>query len=450
MRFEINMNKQKFLSIFRCFKGVHIEHYKEQTEHSSKIVSLPMPAELVLHLSQNIGNQSKPIVAVGDIVLKGQVIAEADGMLSVPLHAPTSGTIKSIGDAPHPGLGKGRAITLTPDGEDKWKDGLPFKRSWENESKENLLSWICQGGIVGLGGAAFPTHVKLNPPPGTTINTLLVNGAECEPYLTSDDIVMKSYPQELVEGVRIALKITGAKVAKIGVESNKKEAIEALKKAAQGFSNIEVVSLPVKYPQGAERNVIKMLTGIDLAVGQLPFQYGLIVINSTTSYAIKKAVCDSMPLIDKIVTVAGPAIKKPANYRVLIGTTWKHILDVAELEMKSLSRLIMGGPMMGAAQSSMDASTIKATSGLLGFAQREDWLDESQQCIRCGRCVDVCCVGLKPLDYQYYYDSASFVKARDARVQNCLECGACAYICPSNRRMTDYVRLLKLKIRKIK
>lgn len=438
------------LKFKRFLGGIHVDHLKGQTENKLA-EKIPMPKELYLYLSQHIGKSSETIVKAGDEVKKGQMIAKASALVSVPLHAPTSGKIKAITEHVHPTLGKGMCIVLETDGHDSWAENVPLAtaRNWRELFPEDLIAIVRDAGIVGLGGAGFPTHVKLSPPAGTVVDTVLINGAECEPYLTSDDLVMRERSNEVVTGIEIIMKITGAKKCIVGIERNKPRAIEAIEKAikAAKLKDVSVMSLAAKYPQGAERNLIKSITGIDLAFGKLPLHEGIIVVNSTTTYAIEEAVVKGIPLIEKVVTVAGTAVNTPKNVLAPIGTRWEDILNFCGGKSSNIGRLVMGGPMMGAAQVSYDAAVIKGCGGLLAF--KEDDIEKVVQgpCIRCGRCIAACSSGLNPCDFAYLVETRQWDKAEEAGLLKCTECGACSFECPANRFCINDAKILKNKIK---
>jgi len=338
--------------------GTAVGHEKHRTS-GKPIEKLPMPAKLHIHLSQHTGAPAQPAVAAGDLVKKGQCLGTAHGMFSAAVHAPTSGKVAEIAEIAHPGGAKGRAVALEPDGNDAWLEGIPTSRDWHSLGAKEIAEIIQASGIVGLGGACFPTHVKLNPPDGTRIHTVLVNGAECEPFLTSDDAVMRAYPQDIVTGLEIILKVLDAKQAVIGVENNKPEAIAKLTEACKSVPNCRVERLPSRYPQGAERSLIKALVGSWLPAGKLPMTLGVLVQNVGTCVAITKAVTQGIPLIERVITVTGSAVREPKNVMAPIGTGWADLLAFCGGATEDLGRLIMGGPMMGIAQNSVDLHMVK-------------------------------------------------------------------------------------------
>ncbi len=428
--------------IFKFRGGAKVPHHKHDTA-DKPIEVLPMPNRLYVHIQQHMGAAAKPVVSEGDHVKKGQLVAEATAFVSVPVHAPTSGRVVGIRSWPHPSLGKGTVIELEPDGKDTWLDGLPQHRDFRSMTPDELRTRIKDGGLVGLGGATFPTHVKLTPPAGTQVHTVILNGAECEPYLTSDDALMRTRPDDVVTGLEIILKVLGATESYIGIEDNKPEAIAAMTEAAKRIPGCRVVALPAHYPQGAERSIIKGILGKWLPAGKLPMALGIVVQNVTTAAGIADAVVRGIPLIERIVTVAGSSVKQPKNVRAPIGATFADLLLFCGGTSSDLARLVAGGPMMGAAQSNVEAAVVKATGGLLGLSKRDTAKPEPGPCIRCGSCVEACPMGLAPLDFPTLVRERGWQQAQVARVLQCVECGSCDYSCPANRPIVHSVRVIK-------
>ena len=429
--------------IFKFQGGAKVPHKKSQTAGHA-IEALPMPARLVVHCQQHLGAPARPVVAVGDLVKKGQLLAEATAHVSVPVHAPTSGKIVSIGTHPHPTAGKGTAMVLETDGKDEWIDGVPLARDWRAMSADEIRAIIKDAGIVGLGGATFPTHVKLAPPAGTVITSVILNGAECEPYLTSDDALMRTRADDAILGLAIMVHALGAKDAYVGIEDNKPEAIAAMRAAAAKLlPACQVVALPAHYPQGAERSIIKAILGKWLPAGKLPMALGVVVQNVTTAACITDAVVRGLPITERIVTVAGDAVKSPKNVRAPIGTQFADLVAYCGGTTPELVRLVAGGPMMGTAQSNQESPVVKATGGLLGLTRREIARPEPGPCIRCGSCLDACPMGLAPLDFPMFARERGWDRAKTARVTDCVECGSCEYSCPSNRPLVHSIRVIK-------
>jgi electron transport complex protein RnfC len=428
--------------VFQFRGGARVAHQKHLTV-GKPIECLPMPQKLYLHTRQHLGAPTQPVVEKGDQVKKGQVVARAQAFVSAPIHAPTSGTVAAVAEHPHPTLGKGTAIVLEPDGEDAWCDGLPEERDWASMDPEEIRGRVRDGGLVGLGGASFPTHVKLTPPSGTKIETVLINGAECEPYLTSDDAVMRSRPEDVIVGLEIILKAVGASESAIGIENNKPEALEALTTAAQRLTNCRVVALPSLYPQGAERSLIKAILNKWVPGGKLPMSVGVVVQNVNTTIGVADAVIRGLPLLDRVVTVSGLAVREPKHVRVPVGATWGDLLAFCGGTTNDLARLVMGGPMMGVAQNSLEIPVVKATSGLLALTKKDIAKPETGPCIRCGSCVEACPMGLAPLDFTIYCRERDWQSAKQARALECVECGSCEYSCPANRPLVASIRVLK-------
>ncbi|MEF9933319.1 MAG: electron transport complex subunit RsxC [Cetobacterium sp.] len=433
---------------FFGFKGgVHPPENKIQTENKT-IENLNAPKLVYISLLQHIGSTLEPLVAVGDRVLKGQKIADISAFLSSPVHASVSGIVKQIEEYPFPLMGKVKTIVIENDGADEWVE-LEKIENWGGATKEELLAQIREKGIVGLGGACFPTHIKLNPPKDVTVDTLLLNGAECEPYLNSDNRVMLEEPEKVVEGIKIMQHILGVKSAIIGIEDNKTAAIASMKKACEG-TDIKVMSLKTMYPQGGEKSLIKAILNREVPCGKLPFSVGVIVDNTTTAAAIYDAVVNGIPLIEKVVTVTGKAIKEPKNLRVAIGTQISELLNNCGYEESMVEKIVVGGPMMGAAQFTLDVPVIKGTSGLLALTSTETNGCKPKACIGCGKCIDACPMGLQPIMYARLGEFQQWEEMAEYNLMDCIECGSCSYICPSNRPLTEAIKIGKAKLRAMK
>lgn len=424
--------------------GVHPPEVKLTKD--CPIVDIPVPAEVRLMLSQSIGAPAKPIVKPGETVTCGQMVAEAGGFVSAPVHSPVNGTVKKI------------EPTRTPQG--IWQDSIVIQTDPENPghvhpvkkdgdlSKEQLLSLIADAGIVGLGGATFPTRVKLTIPEGKKAEYVLINGAECEPCLTCDDALMRESPAGIIHGSLLILKATGASRIIIGIEENKPEAFKSMREAASGYDMIEVVTLKKRYPQGGEKQLIYALTGKTVPAGGLPIETGCIVDNVSTAFAIDNAVENGVPLIERIVTVTGPDLTHPGNFRIRIGTPLSDILEYAGGIPEDTGKIIAGGPMMGRAISCLDATSTKGLSGLVVLPRSESLRKTDGPCIRCSRCVNVCPMGLEPYLFMLQAGVRRWGDMSEHGVMNCLECGCCSYICPSHRPLLDMIKLGKQELRK--
>jgi electron transport complex protein RnfC len=428
--------------------GVHPPEFKAQSQGLA-IEVMPVPDELELILGQHIGAPCAAIVAKRDVVAEGVVVGEVKRGLGVPLHAPAAGKIKNLATSAHPVRVSTPSITLVVDRE---AEAVQYqKQDWQQLSSSDLLAKIHDAGIVGIGGAGFPTHVKLNPPANSPVDTLVLNGAECEPYITSDHRQMLENPAEIVEGAQIILKVLGISECHIGIESNKPDAVAEMEKAVQGLSGpgaIKIQTLQVKYPQGSEKQLIQAVTGRKVPAGALPSSVGVVVQNVTTAKAIYDAVVYSKPLYEKVVTIAGTGIARPANLQVKIGTKISDIVEYLGGVKPGLAKVIMGGPMMGFAISSLDVPVTKTTSAILFLSEGEIDTRPHSQCIRCGWCLDACPMGLEPKEIGIYVEANRAEDTEQFGVFDCFECGSCAYVCPAKRPLVQFVRLAKMKAKR--
>jgi electron transport complex protein RnfC len=427
--------------------GIHPQENKLQSLGHG-IETPPLPRELIVPLQQHIGARAEPCVAVGEKVLKGQLIAEASGFVSCPLHAPTSGTVTAIGPAPYPhasGLEEW-AIRIEADGEDRWCELDPISdfRALEPAA---LLDIIRAAGISGLGGAGFPTAVKLKARPEQKIHTLIINGTECEPYITADDSAMRYRAEQIVSGIEVLMHILRPEQVLIGIEDNKPEAIEAMR-AAVGERPMQVVVFPTKYPSGGEKQLIQILTGKEVPSGGLPADLGMVCQNVGTLLAIHDAVVLGQPLIKRITTLTGDALSHPTNVEALIGTPIRDLLTFAGLQPEKLYRLVMGGPMMGFTLQSMDAPIVKTTNCLLAGSKAElPPPPPAQPCIRCGLCAEACPASLLPQQLHFFALGKDYDQLKRQNLFDCIECGACSYVCPSSIPLVQYYRAAKSEIR---
>lgn len=430
----------------KTFKGgIHPPGHKELTS-GKPVQEMAPPEEVVVPLQQHIGAPCRPLVKRGDTVNKGQKIGDTDAFVSAPIHAPISGVVKAVEPRVHPNGCKIQAIVIENDGEERLDPSIAPAGDLESLDGSTIRHLIREAGIVGLGGAAFPTHVKLNPPPDKKIHTLIINGCECEPYLTCDHRLMVEQPEQIVYGIRALLKALGISKAVVGIEENKPDAILAMEKAIASYPNIEVVPLQIKYPQGAEKQLITAITGEEVAVGCLPMDNGILVNNVGTAAAVATVLQTGMPLIERIVTVSGEGVKDPQNLLVRIGTTFSDVIETAHGFNGKPKKVIMGGPMTGMTQFDLSVPVIKGTSGILVF-DRLKTATKPEACIRCGRCVEACPVFLLPVSIVQYVDGDQLDAAVEWGLLNCIECGSCSYVCPANRFLVQSIKLGKEEVR---
>ncbi|MEM8682531.1 MAG: electron transport complex subunit RsxC [Pseudomonadota bacterium] len=427
--------------------GVHPPESKDDTRALS-IRQFPFAPVLVVPLSQHIGKPAVPVVREGEEVLRGQVLARADGFVSVPQHAPASGVVRRIGLVP--GIaGKmvnGIYLEPYPGSSQEVAEGEPC--DLDTASPEEIVAAIQAAGIVGLGGAAFPTHVKLVAPEGKSIDTLILNGVECEPYLTTDHRVMLEQPADVFTGVRYLLKATGAARALIGVEANKLDAAETLRRTAPGDLPVAVRVVQVKYPQGAENMLITALLGKEVPSGGLPADVGAVVVNVATAAEIGRLLPHGRGIQERVVTLTGPAVRRKGNYRIPVGTPLRFALEQAEV-CDDVSRVFLGGPMMGQALSSLDIPITKGTSGFVAFTQAETGAGRAEYpCIHCAYCVDACPIHLNPSQLGLLAKIADYERMADEfHLLDCFECGACSYVCPSHIPLVQRFRSAKALVR---
>ncbi|OGB67643.1 MAG: electron transporter RnfC [Caldithrix sp. RBG_13_44_9] len=419
--------------------GVHPFDGKKFTE-KKPIEKLPLPKQVSIPLQQHIGAPTVPLVEKGSEVAAGQKLAEANGYISVPVHASISGKVKGIEEIDHPVAGRGKAVIIEGDGNEKWIDSIQFDEKYFDLPVNDMRTRIKEAGLAGMGGATFPTHVKLTPPSGKAIDTAILNGVECEPYLTSDHRLMLEHPEEILNGFRIIMKILGVKRGIIGIESNKKDAISLMKKSVPKGAGIEVVSLPVKYPQGAEKQLIKATLNREVPSGGLPMDIGVVVQNVGTARAVFEAVAYQRPLTQRVVTVTGPGIKEPKNVLVPVGTAFQNVIDFCGGLTDKASKIVMGGPMMGITQPSLAVPVLKGTSGILILEDKQAHLEAEEPCINCGRCVAVCPSNLLPTTLQRLVINDRIELAERFHIMDCIECGSCSYICPANRYLVQSIR----------
>jgi len=429
--------------------GVHPEGNKELTSHKPAVPAA-IPKRVVIPLSQHIGAPTKPLVVLGQEVKKGEKIGEAAGFVSAPVHASISGKVTAIGNFPH-SLGMDvTSIVIEGDGKDDWISGLKETPDYQVLNPAELKKMVQDAGIVGMGGATFPTFVKLSPPKEKPIDVVILNGAECEPYLTSDHRLMLDRPREIIEGLKILMRILGVKKGYVGIEANKPDAIEAMKKAAAGSPDIQVWPIKVKYPQGAEKMLIKAIVNRTVPAGGLPMDIGVVVQNVGTADAIYTAVRYGKPLIERYVTVTGRGVKEPKNFVARIGTPFSQLIEEAGGLTESAAKVISGGPMMGMSQFTLDVPVIKGTSGILVLPESEVSVKSYGPCIRCGRCIDACPMMLQPSLIGLFIEKGHYQDAKDYNLMDCFECGSCTFVCPANRPMVQWVKKAKKELAKKK
>ncbi len=425
--------------------GIHPS--EEKFSQDSPIEELKAPDRVVVPLSQHIGAPCQATVGPGDRVRKGDCVGRATGFVSVDLHAPISGMIRGVGLFPHP-LGRPLpAVEIEWDGEDTWTDNLKPHAEYMELSVEAMKEIIRDMGIVGMGGAAFPTHVKLSPPKEKPIDTLIINGAECEPYLTADHRLMLEEAENIIEGARIAMRILGVDRGIIAIESNKPDAIQKMSGLTEDIPDLEVVALRVRYPQGAEKQLIKTLLNREVPFsGGLPMDVGVIVQNVGTLSAIYNGVRFGVPLIERIITVTGSGVRQPKNLRARIGTPIKALIEACAGVTSEVGKVIMGGPMMGVSQYSLEVPVVKGTSGIVVQPLSEVEEGSAQPCIRCGSCVRACPARLMPTVLGVFAQLDMFEDAERYDVMDCIECGCCNYVCPAKIPLVQLLRYAKAEI----
>ncbi len=431
---------------FKTFPGgIHPHDYKAFSK-DKKIEEMPIPQKIVIPLSQHIGAPSKPIVKIGDEVLAGQKIAEAGGFVSIPMHSSISGKVTKIDKFNHPTGALVQGIEITGDGEDKWIDLIDDSNFMELAAKD-MKDRIAEAGVCGMGGAGFPTHVKLSPPEGKTIDTIILNGVECEPYLTADYRIMLEQADDILLGLKILMKIVDAKNGIVGIEANKPDVIKFFKNLLKNEKNIKVVGLHLKYPQGAEKQLIYATTKRKVPnKGGLPMDVNVVVQNVGTAIAVYEAVRYKKPLVERVITVSGKIVKDPKNIKARIGTFYSDLLEYCSDTTEDIGKVISGGPMMGFAIPSLETPMTKGSSGLLLFNKKEAHREKEDVCLRCGRCVDICPMNLVPSLIAHHVRNDDWDSTEKFGVMDCIKCGSCAYVCPSHIKLIQWIDIGKLKV----
>ena len=425
--------------------GVNVTHNKELTENVA-LEHAQEPDVVYIALHQHIGAPCEAIVNVGDRVKVGQKIGESQAFVSAPVHSSVAGIVKSISSITTPVGASSNCIVIESDGTNEMDESMKSGLNLDKLSPKEILNIIKESGITGMGGAGFPTHVKLSPPPEKTIDTVIINGAECEPYLTSDHRIMLEMPEKVVFGLKAIMKALGVDNGIIGVEDNKMNAVEALKRVVKAEDNIKVVTFKTKYPQGDEKRIISAVTGRTVPSGALPMEVGCVVNNVSTAKAIAEAILEGKSLYERVVTITGKGIKEPRNLIAKIGTPFQELIDQCGGFEGRPGKILMGGPMMGLAQYSTEVPVIKGSGGILIIPLEDAKAEPVLACIKCGKCLEVCPVSLEPLYISAYSLKGDFEGSERYHALDCVECGACSYICPAKRPLTESIRLAKREI----
>lgn len=429
--------------------GIHPEENKLSANASIEILAPKEKALYAIPVSQHIGAPAKVVVGKNDQVKVGTLLAESGGFVSANIHSSVSGKVKKIDTITDSSGYKREAIIIQADGEDAWEESIDNSNALISNitaSADEIKKKISKYGIVGLGGATFPSHVKLAVPDGEKAEYLIINGVECEPYLTSDHRMMLEKAEEIMVGVAILMKALGVSKSIIGIENNKLDAIDKMTEVASKYEGITVSPLKVQYPQGGEKQLIAALLGKEVPSGKLPIHVGCVVQNVGTAYAVYEAVQKNKPLLERVVTLTGKSISKPGNYMVRIGTPIEHLIEKSGGMPEDTGKLISGGPMMGKAIASTDVPVTKGTSGVLVMKKDESRRGEINPCIRCASCVSVCPAGLEPYLLMTFGEKRMWDKAEQEDTMDCIECGSCSFVCPSDRPLLDYIRLDKSKV----
>ncbi|MBN1117042.1 MAG: electron transport complex subunit RsxC [Bacteroidales bacterium] len=429
--------------------GVHPPENKLSTK--SNITELPVPKAVIIPLGQHLGVPAKPLVNKGDDVKVGQLIAASEGFVSANIHSSVSGKVLKIDKALDSSGYTRDAIFINVEG-DEWEDSIDRSPEIKKEislSGAEITKKLAEAGIVGLGGATFPSHVKASVPKGKKAEYLIINGVECEPYLTADHMIMLEKPEELLVGIEIIKKALGVSAAIIGIENNKPDAIEKLSDIAGSYSGTTIQALKVQYPQGGEKQLIQAILKREVPSGGLPIDIGAVVFNVGTVYAIYEAIQKNKPLFERVVTVTGKSISKPSNFKVRLGTQVSELIEAAGGLPEDTGKIINGGPMMGKSLASTEIPVVKGSSGILIIKDEESKRKEIKPCIRCSKCVSVCPMGLEPFLLGVLGEKSMFARLEEEKVMDCIECGSCSFTCPSGRPLLDFIRFGKSNVGRI-
>jgi Na+-translocating ferredoxin:NAD+ oxidoreductase subunit C len=427
-----------FMDFFKSSWGVHPDDHKRPAADAAAR-RVPVPPRVYIPFSQHVGAPARPRVVVGQHVLKGECIAEAQGNISAPIHASTSGKVTAIGEitAPHPSGLPILAVTIDSDGDERWIGTEPIHDPF-SLAPADLARKVAEAGVVGLGGATFPSAVKLALGLRSKITQLIINGSECEPYLSCDDRLMRDSPEGIIGGIRIMLHATGANEALVGIEDNKPEAIAAMRKAAAPYSEIRICPVPARYPMGSDRQLILELAGKEVPSDARAADVGVIVHNVGTAFATRQAIYEGRPLVSRLMTLNGDAMANPGNYEVLVGTMVSDLIAFSGGYKSPAARLIMGGPMMGSVIPHAHVPVVKGTAGILAFTAAELAEEEARNCIRCGSCIRACPMGLLPLEMANNIRADKLDGAEQLGLGDCISCGCCSYVCPSRIPLVQY------------
>lgn len=434
--------------MLKTFKKGGVHPPENKFSAGKAIQEMELPKVVYIPVAQHIGAPSAPLVKKGDKVKAGQLIAKSSGFVSANIHSSVSGTVAKVEPVPDAFGYPKQGIIINVEG-DEWEETIDRSPDLVKEctlSGQEIVQKISDCGIVGMGGATFPTHVKLVPPKGMKAEMLLINGVECEPYLTSDHRLMLEKTDEILVGTTLLMRAMGVEKAMIGIENNKPDAIRLMQEKASGYKGISVVPLKVKYPQGGEKQLIKAATGREVPSGALPISVGCVVSNVGSAFAVYEAVQKNKPLFERVVTVTGKSLNNPSNLRARVGTPLSELIAFAGGLPEDTGKVISGGPMMGKAVANLDVPVTKGTSGVLIMPDKEAVRNERKVCIRCSRCVTACPMGLEPYLLMTLSEKNVLDRAENQKIMDCIECGSCSYICPSDRPLLDYIRFGKSRV----